>query len=137
MTTARQRAYEEARSKTANNIIRVLQAQEKPYEAYEYGHIDALVEKVRMLQADLDEMREECERLEEENERLRPMQVPRDENHALMVGAVMMGTHLAQEANFPYTVSILDDEKGVHLATFRVQAPSGGYLVTIAKEDAV
>lgn len=135
--TARQRAYEEARTKTTDNLIRVLQASDAGFPAYEAGHIDALIQRVRMLGADLDEMREENERLEEENNRLRPMQPPQDENHALLCGAVMMGTHLAQEAGLPYTVSVLDDEKGVHLATFRVQAPSGGYLVTIAKEDAV
>lgn len=133
--TKRQDAYQEARTKTLSNIIRVIQAtdHDRGFNNYELGHIDALVEKARQKEADLEEMSAECRRLEAQVEALRPFQPPVDANHALLVGALAMSASMMSKAGLPYTVSVPKDAEDAYLSTIVVTSPSGGYLVTVVK----
>lgn len=63
-----------------------------------------------------------------------PYARPVDENHALLVGALAGMVMVARQQGFSYQVEILDDDEGIHLATFAITAPSGRYLVHVEKQ---
>jgi hypothetical protein len=58
---------------------------------------------------------------------------PVDENHALLVGALVGAVMRASEAGLPYEPQILDDDEGNHLAVFEIITPSGRYRVRVEK----
>ena len=58
---------------------------------------------------------------------------PVDDDHALLVGALVGMVMHARQEGFDYTARVLDDEHGNHLATFEVTAPSGRYLIHVVK----
>lgn len=60
---------------------------------------------------------------------------PVDEDHALLVGALVGLVMGAPAAGFSYEAEIIDDDEGNHLATFSIAAPSGFYLVHVEKVD--
>lgn len=58
---------------------------------------------------------------------------PVDEDHALLVGALVGMVMKSREQGYQYHAEILDDEHGAHLATFAITAPSGRYFVQVVK----
>jgi hypothetical protein len=60
------------------------------------------------------------------------MKKPVDDNHALLIGA-LVGSVIKwrEDLGWDYHARILDDAKGNYLDTFEIAAPSGTYRVTV------
>ena len=64
-----------------------------------------------------------------------PFPRPVDENHALLIGALIGAVTATRDLGFRYEPWMIDDDEGNHLATFGIRAESGFYLVHVEKSD--